>query len=1246
MAQSSSGYRGLPSGWGTAVVLLGLMAATQPSARGSFIRISFQEVAQTADLIFVGTVTGLDCTAEQTSKMIFTQVHFGDIQVIHATVRSVQAALGAIRLTHAGGKVGGRGVWVSVAPSFQNGHRYLVFMQDDGLVYANPVVGGPQGQFEIIQDRVTLQDYVLTADGRAVLEVGLEGLKVGPRKIDHILDGAPFYAAGETAQISQFLGQLPIAGGNDSVSTPEEGSGRGLDQPVAVSLSTFLEFTLNTALARPLEDRRLRSGPGTGRLLTRAGEGILEQDLSSLTGKIPASPATGIDSRGDARIQGTSIQEWYDSDLFACGYHDPIFTMEQVSTGRWDYDDNETAMAIWNFTIDFYRYVPDDGLFGGGNGESEFVGFIDDAAYYSAYGFHWGGASAMTISYIDPGDPCDEIQESDVMFNSAFSWTDDFLIYLAGSVEYYPAAVIHETGHVWGYMSGKLKAETYAYNHPSVMNNAGTNIIEDALAVHVPDVNLMRRIYDSLTGVPQVRDVGVEAYYASLGLHKSTTLSNSYYPGDSITIDHITVENLSPTAQTDVRLRFFLSADRSVTTSDSLMGAYFYWPTFAAETYSVANYTTTVPYISSGPYYVGAIATLNGFAADDAGENNATYLPDTVNIYPMPPSNVQATDGTYTDRIRVTWNGGSDPAVTAYGIWRSTSDTGTKTYLGQTSNNYYDDLSPVGGWNYYWVQSVAAIGTSLDSSYDSGYVGVTAPAGLAASDGTYTTHVALSWSAVTGASGYEIWRHSVNDSAGASQIGTSASASYSDATAVPELMYYYWVKATNGIATSGFSGYDAGWRALAAPTNVQASDGTFSDKVRVTWNLVAYAATYHVRRNTTNDFSTSTTVAASVSGTTCDDTTAVSLQTYYYWVRAENGFGYSQFAGPDTGYRSTPVPQASEIIGDFGGYGVWMLHNAAWTQLTPIGAESLLFADIEGDGLSEMFGDFGVFGLWLWNNDIWTCLTLANAEGMITGDIDGDGRAELIGDAGALGLWVWNGGDWAQLSGVNPVSLAAADVDGDGDQDVVGNFGSIGIWVYLNHAWTPISPLAADSLTSGDLDGDNREEIVGDFGSAGVWLYDHPTWSCLTDLNPEALLILDHDGDGIDELAVDMGWQFSKPEFSGLWLWDGGTLTNLNWNNAVKIIAADTDARPDMEIVGTYLDIFGGSLGFWTCDGIDWTQLNPLAPETFAAGDFDADGIEEVLGDFGALGLWFKDADNWYPLTGFNAVNVGAANLK
>jgi hypothetical protein len=1218
-----------------------LLAALAPAARAGFVRASFEEVAQTADLVFVGTVAGMDCVQEGTAGMIFTQVSFSGIQVIRASDRSVQGRLGSVRLTYAGGKIGDHGVWVSVAPAFHNGHRYLVFMLDDGLVYANPVIGGPQGQFEVVQDKATLQDYVLTPDGRAVLEIGPDGIRTTTRPVDAIQAGAIFYRAETPAQEAMIFPQLPLSSGNDSVSAALlEARSASLETPLP--LAAFVDYTLNKAMTAPLTDRILKFGNGGGKFITRVGDQIVEQDLAAMPSKRPGPSAADAASRGIA--QSASIQEWYDADLFACGYHPPTFTMEQVAAGRWDYPLNGDAMAIWNFTIDLFRYSPDDGDFGGGNGENEFDGFIDDATYYSVYGFHWGTSCSMTVNYIHT-DPCEEIGESDVMFNSAFNWTDDYLGRYSGGPLYYQDSVLHETGHSWGLMSGHLKSELYAYNHPSVMNGQGIEIMENAQQIHVADANLMRRIYDSLTSVPQVKDVGVESYYASAGLHKSTTNTTNYYPGDNLTIQNVTVENMSPTAQTDVRLRFYLSTDRTITTSDSQMGFYFGWASFTKESYNVANYTTAVPYIPSGQYYVGAIVTENGFGADGAPANNATVLPDPITVFPMPPSNVQASDGTYTNKIRVTWDAVTDPAVTGYRVWWCDTATGTKGYLGQTALNYYDDNDPWPGWNYYWIQSVAAIGISLYSSSDSGCVGVSAPAGLSASDGTYTTHVALSWTGVTGASGYEIWRNTQIDTATASQIGTSATNSYNDTTAVPELMYYYWVKATNSYTTSGFSAGDAGWRHLAMPTNIQASDGTFSDKVRVTWDIVAYASTYQVRRNTTNDFSTAGTVAPAASGTTYDDFTATPMQTYYYWVRAENGFGYSQFSPPESGYRSTPVPQAAEVVGDFGVYGLWMLHNNVWSQLSGLSPKAFSFADTDGDGTRELIGNFGIYGLWLWNSDVWSCLTLANPDSVISADIDADGRAEVVGDFGGIGLWVWNGGDWKQLTGSDPGTIAAADGDGDGDTDVIADFAS-GLWVYSNYTWTCIAPSQSESLTGADIDGDGRDEIVGDFGAAGVWFYDSPNWTCITDLNPEALLVLDHDGDGVDEIVGDFGIQWAHPEFSGLWLWDGGVLTHLNWNNAVTLIGANVDGHPDVEIVGTYLDVFVNALGLWICDEASWGQINPLSPEALAAGDVDADGVDEIITDFGTLGVWLWDAGAWTLLTGVNVDTIGAAHIK
>jgi cytochrome c peroxidase len=100
------------------------------------------------------------------------------------------------------------------------------------------------------------------------------------------------------------------------------------------------------------------------------------------------------------------------------------------------------------------------------------------------------------------------------------------------------------------------------------------------------------------------------------------------------------------------------------------------------------------------------------------------------------------------------------------------------------------------------------------------------------------------------------------------------------------------------------SGQTAG--SLQAPTGVSASDNAYAAKVGVNWDAVRGATLYRVLRNTTGDPSTAvslgTTPAASFF-----DTTAVPGQTFFYWVRAENGSAVSALSQPDQGTRARAV---------------------------------------------------------------------------------------------------------------------------------------------------------------------------------------------------------------------------------------------------------------------------------------------------------------------------------------------------
>ena len=122
------------------------------TANADVLKLSFAEVAQTADIVFIGTVSQQSTRMNDKRTMIFTDVTFKDIRVIHATPQSVQREAATIRLTYAGGEMGDVSVDVSDTPRFTDGNRYLIFMLDDGQTYTSPIIGGPQGLFEVVRD--------------------------------------------------------------------------------------------------------------------------------------------------------------------------------------------------------------------------------------------------------------------------------------------------------------------------------------------------------------------------------------------------------------------------------------------------------------------------------------------------------------------------------------------------------------------------------------------------------------------------------------------------------------------------------------------------------------------------------------------------------------------------------------------------------------------------------------------------------------------------------------------------------------------------------------------------------------------------------------------------------------------------------------------------------------------------------------------------------------------------------------
>jgi cytochrome c peroxidase len=91
--------------------------------------------------------------------------------------------------------------------------------------------------------------------------------------------------------------------------------------------------------------------------------------------------------------------------------------------------------------------------------------------------------------------------------------------------------------------------------------------------------------------------------------------------------------------------------------------------------------------------------------------------------------------------------------------------------------------------------------------------------------------------------------------------------------------------------------------ALVAPTNVTASDNSYTTKVGVGWDAVRGAGLYRVLRSATNDPATAVSVGTTAAASFFD-TTPVAGQTFFYWVRAENGANTSALSQPDQGTRA------------------------------------------------------------------------------------------------------------------------------------------------------------------------------------------------------------------------------------------------------------------------------------------------------------------------------------------------------
>ena len=340
-------------------------------------------------------------------------------------------------------------------------------------------------------------------------------------------------------------------------------------------------------------------------------------------------------------------------------------------------------------------------------------------------------------------------------------------------------------------------------------------------------------------------------------------------------------------------------------------------PTKLGQTTAISYSDTTANQGTTYYYFVKACNDTTGcseYSSYDAGYK--------AQMVPL----ISASDGSYTDRVVI-----SDytPFTGAeyFKIYRATSETGTKTELASyVTSPTFDDTTAVSGTTYYYfVQACNELGCSDYSSYDTGLKGssgaLPAPTNISATDGEYADWVYVTNYSVEGAERYYVYYATTPTGTKNEIYSTTQTSGMSFRIGLSGVVYYFFVRAYNSEqGYSDYSVYDTGYRAfLPSPTNVTASDGTFLDRVEISFDGTEEATSYEIYRSSGSPDNYRSRIATGVTTTSYVNTSGLPGVTYYYFVKAVNSVGStSDFSDYDTGFigEDTTPPSGYSVTFD------------------------------------------------------------------------------------------------------------------------------------------------------------------------------------------------------------------------------------------------------------------------------------------------------------------------------------------
>ena len=362
---------------------------------------------------------------------------------------------------------------------------------------------------------------------------------------------------------------------------------------------------------------------------------------------------------------------------------------------------------------------------------------------------------------------------------------------------------------------------------------------------------------------------------------------------------------------------------------------------------------------SSYSYFLKGTAAFNKDHLVDTGEkatyfwsqypvSNTDFAPDAPAIPAAP--RVTIGNSSASGKPQLTW--AAVDGAAKYEIYRSTQQSTGFTLLGTTtSTNYVNTGAAVGTTYYYKVRALNVDGAAgAYSSTVSGAAKAVAPAAPTVTM-TYSDSgkPKLTWSAVSGAASYRVYR-SESRGTGYSLLGTTTSTSYVNTGAAVGKTYYYRVKAVNSAGTSAYSNIVSGRAKAAIPAapRVTIGNSSASGKPQLTWAAVDGAAKYEIYRSTQQ--STGFTLLGTTTSTNYVNTGAAVGTTYYYKVRALNVDGAAgAYSSTVSGAAKAVAPAAPTVTMTYSDSGKPKL---TWSAVSGAASYRVYRSESRGTGYS------------------------------------------------------------------------------------------------------------------------------------------------------------------------------------------------------------------------------------------------------------------------------------------------------